>query len=140
MVSPVQLIRDFMSPAPITIHPQLTVADATERMYTHKIRHLPVVDHGALVGLLSERDAALVAALTGKDPRKIAVAYAMRRDPFTCSPDDRVADVVSVMATRKLGSAVVVEHARVVGMFTAIDAMARLVDMCRAFELLAELS
>ena len=50
------LIRDAMTRSVHTIGASLTLADAARMMKKHKIRHLPVLEGNALVGLLSDRD------------------------------------------------------------------------------------
>jgi acetoin utilization protein AcuB len=47
----------------------------------------------------------------------------MSPDVYTVTPSAKVADVVSEMAKHKYGCAVVVESAKVVGVFTTTDAM-----------------
>jgi CBS domain-containing protein len=48
--------KDFMTPNPITIAPDATIAEAARLMVEHKIGGLPVVDHGKLVGIITETD------------------------------------------------------------------------------------
>ena len=50
-------IYDHMTPSPITVTPEQTVAEAIDRLQQYNIRHLPVVDgQGTLLGILSDRD------------------------------------------------------------------------------------
>lgn len=62
-------VRDVMGTDPITIHPRATLHEAARMMNEHWIRHLPVLDNGALVGMISQRDLAgvLAGALTDPD-------------------------------------------------------------------------
>ena len=50
------LVRDQMTPDPVTITPHDTIADAFALLRENKIRRLPVVDKGKLVGIMTERD------------------------------------------------------------------------------------
>ncbi len=136
MTSAVQYIRDFMTAAPVTISPDLLIPDATERMYTFGIRHLPVVENGVLIGVISDRDTALAPNLFERDASQIKIRQAMRRNPFLCQASDRVIEVVGAMIRKKIGSAIVLDGDRVVGVFTTIDAMSRLIDLCRMIELM----
>ena len=45
-----------MTRAPLSIRPEQTLAEAHRLMRKHRIRHLPVVDRGKLVGIVSQRD------------------------------------------------------------------------------------
>src|SRR5258708_32163031 len=50
------LVRHRMTANPITISSQDTLATAREKMTNGKFRRLPVVQDGALVGILTDRD------------------------------------------------------------------------------------
>ncbi|MEB3759623.1 MAG: CBS domain-containing protein [Desulfurococcales archaeon] len=51
------LIRDVMTPNPVTVKPDESVAEALRIMSSLKVRHLPVVnDAGVLVGIVSIKD------------------------------------------------------------------------------------
>jgi acetoin utilization protein AcuB len=82
--------------------------------------------------VLSLRDLHLVETLRDVDPDQVTVAEAMTQDVYTVEPEDRLGDVVKEMAQRKLGSAVVVEGNRVVGVFTTVDALETLSDLLAA--------
>lgn len=118
-------VRQFMTPSPETIAPDLTLAQARERMFHLSARHLPVVESGELVGILSDRDIALVEGV-GNDLTRLAVRQAMTLQPFTCGPEAHLHAVAAEMAAHKYGSAVVVdrEHpGHVLGLFTTTDAL-----------------
>ena len=61
-------VREVMGPNPITIHPRATLHEAARMMNEHWIRHLPVLDNGELVGMISQRDLAGVLAGALTDP------------------------------------------------------------------------
>lgn len=118
-------IHAFMTPAPACIDPNQTLAEARKRMYASEIRHLPVVEDGNLIGILSDRDVALVDSVLG-DAERITVRQAMSPMPFTCGPDAHLHAVATEMAEHKFGSAVIVDPnhpSKVVGVFTTIDAL-----------------
>jgi acetoin utilization protein AcuB len=116
-------VREYMSPSPVTVNGNRSLTAAEALMREHGIRHLPVLDGGQVVGLLSERDVLLVESMPGVNPTVVRVEEAMVQDVFQAAPDDSVADVVQTMIDRKLGSAVVVDEGRAVGVFTTIDAL-----------------
>lgn len=137
MVQAEQTIRNVMKRDPIAISVDLTVADARERMDENGIRHLPVLRGTRLVGLLSDRDVARVGAETAGGPSRMRVGEAMTREPYVCHPDALLRGVVTEMAARRIGCAVVVEHGRVVGIFTTVDALRRLAGLCDVVDLIA---
>jgi acetoin utilization protein AcuB len=98
-------------------------------MLDHHVRHLPVLDGGRIVGLLSERDLFLVESLPGVNPTDVRVEEAMVEDVFTVGPDAPIGEVVQTMIERKLGSTVVTEGEQVVGVFTTIDALQALHEL-----------
>jgi acetoin utilization protein AcuB len=117
------LIADLMSRSVHTIGASLTLADAAKVMKKHKIRHLPVLDSGALVGLLSDRDVQVISSMSDLDPTCILVEDAMSQAPWTVGPETPLVEVAQHMAETKIGSAVVMEFDKVVGVFTTTDGM-----------------
>ena len=118
-----------MTDGPHTVGPTRSLAVARRMMLDQSIRHLPVLDGGKIVGLLSERDLLLVESLPGVNPTDVRVEEAMVQNVFTVEPETPVGEVVETMIERKLGSAVIVEAERVIGVFTTIDALRALHDL-----------
>jgi acetoin utilization protein AcuB len=118
-------IRYLMTPSPQSVGAEQPVAEAARRMRAHHIRHLPVLRGGKLEGIVSERDIALVLALP-LDPDKLTVEEAMSPAPYAVSPDTDIAEVVKRMGEEKLGSVVVVDGDKVVGIVTTTDCLALL--------------
>jgi acetoin utilization protein AcuB len=116
-------IERFMTRAPFTIGFHQTLAAAHRLMGEHGIRHLPVLESGKLVGMVSQRDLHLIETLRGVDPAEVEVNEAMSPVPYTVSPRSSLSRVASEMAAHKYGSAVVLEKDRVVGVFTTVDAL-----------------
>ena len=52
------IARDLMTPDPLTVTPQASVAEVWDLMREVDVRHVPVVQGGALLGMLSDRDLA----------------------------------------------------------------------------------
>jgi CBS domain-containing protein len=50
-------LDEAMTPNPLTLDPDQTFGRALALMHEHGIRHVPVVEHGRLVGIVSARDA-----------------------------------------------------------------------------------
>lgn len=126
MSKPIPTIQKYMTTSPYTVGAEQTLAHAHSLLREHKVRHLPVLSGGELVGMLTERDLALVESLKDVDPAKVLVEDAMSTSIFRVSPDAAIDQVVSEMASKKYGSAVVVQNKHVVGIFTTVD-------VCTAF-------
>jgi len=115
-----------MTTSPHTVGSDQTLSQAHAILHEHRIRHLPVLRGGELIGMLTERDLALIGAIKGVDPHVIMVEEAMSTGIYSVSPNSPLDEVVSEMASKKYGSAVVVQNGKVVGIFTTID-------VCTAF-------
>jgi len=132
MTKPIPTVRKYMSPAPHSIGPDQPLAVAHRMMREHRFRHLPVLDAGRLVGMLTDRDLSLIETLRDVDPRKIMVEEAMSAAPYAVGPDAPLDEVVAEMAEHKYGSAVVMQNQKVVGMFTTVDACRALGELLRS--------
>ncbi len=111
------LIDQVMTRAVITIHPEALVADATQLMYDHGLRRLPVIDaDGCLVGIVTDAD--LNEAETaesahnpyepGADERWLTVADVMSRTVITITPDATVGQLAELLIQHKIGGVPVV--------------------------------
>jgi acetoin utilization protein AcuB len=116
-------MRQCMTEAPHSIGKDQPLVVAHDLMKKYALRHLPVLENGKLVGILTERDLFSLEAMVALDPDGETVEDGMTQDVHTVAPDDRARDVISDMAKNKHGSAVVVEHGKVVGIFTVTDAL-----------------
>ena len=124
-------VRQFMSAGPTVVSSRLTLVEAHQVMREKGIRHLPVVDEGRLVGVVSQRDLYLLETLKGVDAARELVEEAMSGEPFTVEPEAALDEVALEMATHRHGSAVVVSGGAVVGIFTSTDALKALVAVLR---------
>jgi acetoin utilization protein AcuB len=105
-----------------------TIGDEQPMLMVHRlmrqehVRHLPVLHQGKLVGMVSDRDLNLLESLSTVDPKVVTVSDAMDAAPYVVAPETPLADVVSMMAEKKLDAAVICdEHHKVVGIFTTVD-------------------
>jgi acetoin utilization protein AcuB len=122
-------ISRYMTRQPCTIRKSARLPEARGLMRAHGVRHLPVVDDGKVVGVVSERDLYLLERLVGGDP-ETTVEDAMTSNVFSVTSDDALDTVVETMAEHKYGSAVIVDHGgEVAGIFTTVDGMRVLADV-----------
>jgi acetoin utilization protein AcuB len=129
MSKPIPTLQKFMSTSPHSIGKDQSLAKAHETMKAHHIRHLPVLDAGRLVGLLTSRDLALVETFRDVDPKQVTVEDAMSTEVYAVSPTAPLDEVVREMAEKKYGSAVVLSNGHVVGIFTTVDACRALAEL-----------
>jgi acetoin utilization protein AcuB len=119
-------VGSYMTKTPHTIGAEQTLKVARQLMSDHHVRHLPVLHGGDLVGVLSDREVESFAALPGS--AEMTVEEAMVPDVYVTPGDAPLDEVATEMARRRVGSAVVVAGASVVGVFTAVDALRALAD------------
>lgn len=116
-------IETFMTRSVHTIGTKSPLAEAHRMMNDHAIRHLPVLEGGRLVGMLSQRDLHLIETLRDVDPKEVMVEEAMSQDAYTVAPEAQLAVVAREMGLHKYGSAVIVRGVEVLGIFTTTDAL-----------------
>src|SRR5260370_41933422 len=131
--------RDLMTPDPITIAPDASISDAWHLMSEHDLRHVPVVQDGALVGMLSSRDLPLSdilrllsvegAVALNREMAK-PVSKIMSRDVISVVPDARASDLVRLLLEHKVGAIPVVgaSTGKLLGIVSYIDVLRALQD------------
>ena len=125
------LVRDHMTPNPITVLPTLSVQDALALMREKKIRRLLVADaQGKLVGIVSEKDLlyASPSPTTSLSVYEIpyllsrlSVEKVMTRQVLSVNDDAPLEEAALVMADRKIGGLPVLKNDKLVGIITETD-------------------
>jgi acetoin utilization protein AcuB len=120
-----------MTTIPYSIGPDQKLSRAHDVMREHRVRHLPVLLGGKLVGVLTDRDLHLIETLRDVDPHKVTVEEAMSQMPYSVSPDAPLDEVCVEMAEHKYGCAVIIQNDKVVGVLTTVDISRALADLLR---------
>lgn len=137
------LVKDVMTPNPITIDPNQPVLEALLVMYQRDIRRLPVMEGGKLVGIISDRDIkqtmgrpALVSRQAGEEPElKLSIRDVMTQNLITVSQDDDLKDAIELLVENKIsGLPVVDQDQKLVGVISAIDVLRYCLDLLDRFE------
>jgi len=130
-------VRDIMTTNVVTIPSSTSVVDARRIMTAHRIQRLPVVDRGRLVGIVTVRGLEQVSPAKADNItiwglshllEGTQVSEIMKRHVITVPPDMLVEEAVSVAQSNKVGSLVVVEDGRMVGIVTTNDFFYRIVN------------
>lgn len=122
-------IQKFMTTQPQSIESTATLKEALSAMSKFRVRHLPVVKSGKVVGIVSDRDLKLVMDFDEIDTAEVPVADICVTKPYVVSPDAPLHEVAADMASKRLGSAIVVQNGKLVGIFTTVDACRALVQI-----------
>ena len=115
------LIRDVMTPEPITVTPTMTIEQAARRMRDAGIGNVVVLNGGQITGILTDRDIVVRAVAEGWNPADTPVGEVASQDLTTISPDDTIDDAVILMRERSIRCLPVVEHGRPVGIVSLGD-------------------
>lgn len=121
-------IGDVMTRGPWVVDDDAPLRQARSLMVDREVHHLPVTHRGTLVGVLSDRDVkrALDPELGLPPEDELFVRDVCVFDAYAVAPSEPLERVLRTMADRHIGSALVTEDDRVVGILTASDA-------CRLF-------
>lgn len=121
-------IGELMTPFPHAIYASKTVKQAKLYMYEHSVRHLPVIENGEMIGLITDRDLKLAQAVTEDEhfDERHSVGELCVYEPYVVPAETRADKVLALMADNRIGSALVTRNDKLVGIFTATDA-------CRSF-------
>jgi acetoin utilization protein AcuB len=127
-------VRDSMTRDVITLGPEASAAEAWALCKEHDIRHLPIVQEGQLVGLVSDRD---LRDVRGGDresdtPRWVRLGDMMTRSVVTIHPLDTIEHAAREIYDRKIGCLPVVADDELVGIITSADMMRTLIEMVGA--------
>jgi acetoin utilization protein AcuB len=120
-------VRDVMATDLVTVRPHESARHAYRLMRDHRFRHLPVVEDGQLVGILSDRD--LRPVLLSPTLARVRVGELMSEDLTTVVPDAPVEEAASLLVVKKIGCLPVVADGRLVGIVTETDLLAVLVEL-----------
>ena len=102
----------------LTVEPEVSLREASELMRTNDVRHLPVLDRGQIVGILSDRDVRCFLSelflsepeeFPGSSRHAMTVQQVMQAKPITVDPDSDLEEVIDSMLDFKIGAVLVAD-------------------------------
>lgn len=114
-------IREHMTPDPVVLSSNTTLADAARRMRDEEIGDVLVEEGGELRGLATDRDIVVRAVAEGADPQTATLAEVCSGGLVTVSPDDSVIDAERLMRQHAVRRVPVVDAGKAVGMISIGD-------------------
>ena len=125
------LVKHWMTRDVITVTPTTSLSEAHRLMTEKRIRRLPVIDRGKLVGLITLGDVRSAEPSTASTLSiwemnnllaKLTVSEIMTREPTTISQEATISTVAEIMLEKKFSGLPVVDDAgRLVGIITESD-------------------
>jgi acetoin utilization protein AcuB len=133
------LVKEIMTPNPVTVEPDMFITDAQRLMKKDNIRHLPVVREGkGMVGLITgdALNRALPSELSSLSIweinyqlARIKVREVMVKKVISVTEDVTVEEAARIMIDRKIGSLPVMRDGRLAGIVTEIDLLGALSNL-----------
>jgi CBS domain-containing protein len=115
-------VKSIMSKTVHTCSSNQTALTALRTMREHDCGCIPVVDHDAVVGMITDRDIALAAADSDKSPSKLRLSQIMSDDLVITHPDASIEEAESIMREHRIRRIPVVDaKSRPVGMLSLND-------------------
>ncbi len=132
------LVRDWMTPAPVTITPDTPVIDAIKLLKEQGFRRLPVMQDGKLVGIVTDKD--LKDAMPSKATTlsiwelnyllsKLSVSEVMAKPVITVTADEPLEEAALLMEEYKVGGLPVLEDGQLVGIITITDVLKAFIEV-----------
>jgi len=125
-------VEEFTTPDPITATEDTPVDDLAELMEKHGVRHIPIMKDDRVVGIVSDRDLKVVKGLSFREKLLVTAGDIMARDPVTVEASATLDEVAFEMSKRKIGSVIVNENGKLLGIFTVTDALNALIEIVRS--------
>ena len=125
-------VREWMTKDPLTAGPTTSIKAAWKSLQERHIRHLPVVEEGRLVGIVTDRDLrrVLPSPATSLEIHelhylldKIAVSEVMTKDVITTAPFTPIPEAARTLLRNRIGALPVVEAGTLVGILSLTDVL-----------------
>ncbi|MGQ9860258.1 MAG: CBS and ACT domain-containing protein [Thermodesulfobacteriota bacterium] len=121
-------VGDWMVRDVVSVSQDHTIQECVDLMKRHSIRHLPVVEGGRLVGLVTEGD--LRQVFLASLIEELRIRDVMINDPVTVSPDTEIEDAAKIIFFNKIGGLPVVDDQdRLLGIITVADILAAFIEL-----------
>lgn len=131
------LVKDRMTPNPVTTTPETGILEALQLMRKHNVRRLPVLDKGKLVGIVTESELLRVSPSPATSLSvfemnyllsKMKVKEVMTPDPVTVTPDTLIEEAAVLMRENVVSGLPVVDKGQLVGIITETNIFDAFID------------
>lgn len=117
-------IGRFMTERPTAMKSNETIGACRNRMADLDIRHMPIIRNNEVLGLVTDSDMKLAMAVSAsrEDFFQMQLGTIALTDIYSASSSTPAHEVIQQMVDRRIGSALVIDEGRLVGIFTHSDA------------------
>ena len=105
------------------VRPDESVFGALQMLAQHEVGALMVMEHGKLVGVISERDYTRKVALQGRNSKETLVADIMTRNVISVTPKTGTRQCMALMSEKRIRHLPVMDGDTVLGMISIRDIM-----------------
>lgn len=126
------IVRNIMMGSPVTLRPEDTLDLANDVISLGRIRHIPIVEDGKLVGVVSARDligpaASQIFGVKQKTKsallKTVLIKEIMKKRLITVEPETDIKEAAHLMADHKVGCLPVLKEGSLVGLVTTTDVL-----------------
>jgi CBS domain-containing membrane protein len=126
------VVREIMMGSPVTLQSDDTLDLANDVISLGRIRHLPILEDGKLVGLVTARDlmgaaATQIFGLKQKTKsallKTVLIREIMKKRLITVEPETDITEAAHLMASNKIGCLPVLREGSLVGLVTTTDVL-----------------
>jgi len=122
------LIKNFMTQNPVILSPKEDIKVAFNLLSDKHVRQAPVLEDGALIGIVTDRDLRMAIVQDLKTPN-LTVSNVMTPNPKTVSEDEPLQSAANIIAENKFNALPVVSpDGRLVGIITTTDILLGLLN------------
>jgi CBS domain-containing protein len=130
-------VGEMMVDTPVTVSPGDTLQHALDLLEKYHVHELPVVEHGQLIGIVTDGDLKLFtpAYPLSRDPeeirqtlRELTVAEAMTLEPVIISPQATLLEATKLLYERSIGALLVTEEDRLLGILSVSDILRVIIE------------
>lgn len=118
-------VAHWMTAHSYSIAPEEPLTAACAQMQQHKIRSLPVIEDGKLLGIVTDRDVRTHLKYLESTTARQAMTTAL----LTVTPNTSIWDAARILRERKIGALPVLRDSAVVGMISTSDLLEALIEL-----------
>jgi acetoin utilization protein AcuB len=119
-------VKNWMVTEVITASPEDTVEEAIQLMRRFSIRHIPIIENGKLVGLVTESN---LRAYLSSEKLQLPLKEVMILNPITVDPETSIDEAARIIYKYKIGGLPVITEGNLVGIITITDILEAFIEL-----------